>query len=213
MKKSFGSMPRSMEGIERYGFSWMDFVTSIPSPIFLVTGYKANGKPNACLQSWATFVGDDEGFYCILAAVNTRGHLYRSARETGVMVLNFPSADIAGQSFATIRNNAVDDDEIALSGLTAVPAETVNAPAIAECFLQLECETLWERPLRDGSGHRTMCLKVKNIVMDEAHFDAKRLGRYGKTGYMYNVHMPVNPVTGEAGEDGIAILQALPAEE
>ena len=39
-------------------FSWMDFITAIPSPLFVVTGWKANGKENACLQSWATFVSD-----------------------------------------------------------------------------------------------------------------------------------------------------------
>lgn len=51
MKMEINGLPETMAGIQRYGFSWMDFVTAIPSPIFVVTGYKANGKPNACLQS------------------------------------------------------------------------------------------------------------------------------------------------------------------
>lgn len=34
--------------------SWYDFVTAMPSLVFIVTGGKQNGKENACLQSWST---------------------------------------------------------------------------------------------------------------------------------------------------------------
>ena len=53
MKKEYSKIPDSMKNMETYGFSWMDFVTAIPSPLFVVTTYKSNGKPNGCLQSWA----------------------------------------------------------------------------------------------------------------------------------------------------------------
>lgn len=71
----------------------MDFVTAIPSPLFVVTTYKSNGLPNVCLQSWATFAGDEQNFYCIMAYVNKNGHMYKSIKETGDLVINFPSAD------------------------------------------------------------------------------------------------------------------------
>ncbi|MDR2514517.1 MAG: hypothetical protein LBD02_04820 [Christensenellaceae bacterium] len=51
MKKEYAKMPPSMTGRQNYGFSWMEFVCSIPSPLFVVSSYKSNGKPNACLQS------------------------------------------------------------------------------------------------------------------------------------------------------------------
>jgi len=34
---------------------------------------------------------------------------------------------------------------------TAEKAKTVNAPRIAECFLSIECEFLWEREHFEGS--------------------------------------------------------------
>lgn len=48
MKHEFSNQPETFK--EEYPsqlstFSWMDFVTAIPSPIFLVTTYKDNGKP------------------------------------------------------------------------------------------------------------------------------------------------------------------------
>ncbi len=206
MKKSFSGMPETMADFPRYGFSWMDFVTSIPSPVFLVTGYKADGKPNACLHSWTSFVGDDDGFYAILSLVNTAGHMYQSARETGVMVLNFPSAALFPKCLDTIRNNQPEDDEIALAGLTAVPAETVNAPSVSECFLNLECKLLWERPMHEGSRHAVLCAKVNNIVIDEAHLDENGQGRIGSGGYLYNIMSAVNPLTGEVWKDAVGEL-------
>ncbi|NLT12246.1 MAG: hypothetical protein GXY06_07540 [Clostridiaceae bacterium] len=46
--------------------------------------------------------------------------------------------------------------------------------------------------------------------MEEANFDEKSKGRYGKDGLIYNVHYPVNPETyrGKA-HDYIAVLQKM----
>ena len=60
MKKDFSARPDTISA--QYcevcgGFSWYDFVTAIPSLVFVVTGWKSNGKENACLQSWSSFAG------------------------------------------------------------------------------------------------------------------------------------------------------------
>ena len=193
MKKEYSKIPDSMKNMETYGFSWMDFVTAIPSPLFVVTTYKSNGKPNACLQSWACFNGGPNGFYAILSSVNKFGHLYQSITETKEAVLNFPSVDWYDQCINTIANNGFDNDEIALSGLTSEQASVVNAPIIKECFLNLECRYLWEREIVEGSSHVLMCLEVVNISVDEVYLDEKSQGRYGDTGYLYNIHYPINP--------------------
>ena len=207
MKKEYSVIPSSMARMETYGFSWMDFVTAIPSPLFVVTSYKSNGKPNACLQSWACFNGEPDKFFAIMSCVNKSGHLYSTIKETGVAVLNFPSADIYDLCAKTITNNGFDDDEITRSGLTVEPATVVNAPRIKECFLSLESRYAWEREITEGSPHVVMCLEVVNICMDEAYLDEAAHGRYGESGYLYNIHHPVNPetFTGKA-HDFIAVL-------
>ena len=210
MKKEYAFVPPSMAEMETYGFSWMDFITAIPSPLFVATTWKDNGKTNACLQSWATFTGNTDGFFAILSAVYKKGHLYKTLKNTGVCALNFPSADIYDCCTATIRHNQWEEDEITASGLTVEPGSTVQAPRIQECFLALECEYAWEKDLVEGSDHTLICLKVKNIVMDEAHMDETKRGRYGEQGLLYNVHYPLSPetYTGKA-HDYIAVLQKL----
>ena len=196
-----GLLRRNLARASLNAFPWQDFLTAIPSPLFVVTSYKANGKENACLQSWSTFVGDAGEFICLLGAVSKRGHIYQSIRETGCCVINFPSRDIYQRCAATIQNNDFGDDEITKSGLSAEKAISVNAPRIKECFLNIECTLLWEREHFEESRDVVMALKATHICMDSAKWDESQAGRYGKSGYMYNIHSPRNTDTGAALPD------------
>lgn len=210
MKREFSTKPETFveqwEG-EFSGFSWQDFLTAIPAPIFVITSYKANGKENACLQSWSTFVGDKGEFICIIGAVSKRGHLYQTLQEKKCCVLNFPSRDIYEKCNATVYNNNYEDDEITKSGLTVEDAVTVDAPRIKDCFLNIECEYLWEHEHFEGSSDVTVALRATHISMDTSYCDESKKGRYGKTGYMYNIHSPRNPETGEVLPDCFGALE------
>lgn len=206
MKKEFSSCPKTVKEKEMYGFSWMEHVMAIPSPLIVVTSYKSNGKPNATMQSWSTFVGE-EGYFCILGSVNKNGHMYSSIKENKDLVINFPSDDIYDKCLDTIKNNNFDNDEITLSGLTVEKSTKVNAPRIKECFLNLECKFLWEKEIVENSNHVVMCVKIVNVCMDEEHYNFNKKGRYGKTGYLYNVHSPLNPETGENDKTYIGIIE------
>jgi len=203
MKKEFSARPEAIS--EQYCkdcyCSWQGFVTGMPHLVFVVTGWKKNGKENACLQSWSTFVnGGPDDFVCIMCSVSKRGHMYKSLKKTGVCVLNFPSNDIYDRCVKTIGNNGFDTDEITASGLTAEPAVKVNAPRIKECFLNIECEFLWERK-------SVVAVKAVHICMDSDRYDQSKLGRYGKTGYLRQIDQPTNPETGEIASFGPGIIE------
>ena len=211
MKKELSTRPESIT--EQYlkacgNMSWYDFVVGMPHLVFLVTGWKPNGKENACLQSWASFVGGGTNDYiCILSKVLKSGHMYNSLKKTGVCVLNFPSYDIYDRCIKTIGNNQLETDEITASGLTVEKGIKVNAPRIKECFLNIECEFLWEHELFKGSPEMTVALKAVNICMDSKRFNQSKLGRYGKTGYLCQVDQPTNPETGEITHIGVGTFE------
>ena len=212
MKKEFDTCLLSVNESELYGFSWMEYVLAIPAPLVCVTGYKDNGKPNATMQSWLTFTGDesyreDSGFYCIFASVNKQGHMYASVKQTKQLVINFPDKDNFPKCIKTIENNGYDNDEITLSGLTVEPATKVNAPRIKECFLNLECEYVWEKEIVPDADHVVMCVKVVNVCMDEEYYDENQKGRYGDTGYLYNIRSTINPDTGKREEAYVGTLK------
>ena len=54
-----------------------------------------------------------------------------------------------------------------------------------------------------------MCLEAVNISMDDEHLDEAKKGRFGETGYVYNVRRLVNPEKIEDGDSGIAVLHKL----
>ena len=196
MKYSYREMPESLKGTyaeisKNFGFSWKEFVMTIPSPLFLVTTYKSNGKPNACMQSWANFTSANHGngFYALLVSVNKAGHFYKSLKEKNVTVINFMSADCHAACMATIRHNDFEADEITASGLTAVPAKWIDAPMVEECFMNLECKYVWEKEIVDGDDHELLCLEVIGVHIDESHLADKT----GENGLLYNLHYPMNP--------------------
>lgn len=212
MKKEISISERPERYTDEYlrccgNMSWYDFVVGMPSLVFLVTGWKSNGKENACLQSWASFVGGGPNNYiCILSKVHKKGHMYKSLKETKECVLNFPSNDIYGLCIKTIGNNGFETDEITASGLTVEKSCKVKAPRIKECFLNIECEYLWEHELYEGSEEVTVALKAVHVCMDDEHYDQNKLGRYDKAGFLFQVDRPINPDTEEVAEFGPGIL-------
>lgn len=191
MKYEYFEPPEAMKGLEAWGFNWLEFVTSIPAPMFLVTTYKSNGQTNACMQSWASLTTADKGrrFFVIMTSVNKGGHLYKTLHEKECAAVNFMSVDLYDKAMATIKNNQWEADELAESGLTAVTAEKIDAPMVEECFMNLECKFAWEKEIVPGDDHAMVCLEVVNVHIDEKYLDS----RIEEKGIIYNIHHPINP--------------------
>jgi len=184
MKKYYASKPEELQprwqgDLTSIESSWHDAVADIPTPLFVVTGWKSNGRENACMQSRAAFSASYGNFTCILGWVRTAGHMYISLKETGCCALNFFSAEINDKCFDTIKNNGFETDEITASGLTAEKANSVNSPLIKECFLNIECEYMWEHELIPGdSSMAVVALKATGIYVDDEYYhgnDKKKL--------------------------------------
>jgi len=212
MKKEFSTRPETFTDTwpgELNEFTWKDFLAGIPAPLLVVTGWKANGKENACLQSWTTFVSSAGEFVCLLGTVPKEGHMYQSLKETGCCVLNFPSREVYDRCRATVEHNQDETDEITAAGLTAEKAVAVNAPRIAECFLNIECEFMWERDIIDNGSNVVIALRAVHLCMDDRYYNANQLGRYGDSGFLYNINAPRNPETGEVEAGGLGVISKI----
>ena len=177
-------------------FSWVEFVAAVPQAISVITTYKENGLANACPQAWTTYTGDGDGYFVIFSLMNTT-HTYKNILREKEFVVNFPSSDEFRKCMDTITNNADDTDEITASGLTIEAAKMVNAPRINECFVNLECRLGWHKPLHKGSLWYIFAGKVVHVAVSGEHVKANSNGRYGDKGYIYNIHSPIDPSTGE----------------
>lgn len=177
-------------------FSWLEYIVTIPNPIFLITTRKANGAPNANLQSWGLLVGE-KGNYSSLLALLVNSHTYGNILREGEWCIGFPSFEYHPQCFETIKCNASDNDEITEAGFTVESPMTVRAPRIAECSVTLECQLEWHRPLYETSHWHLFAGRVCHLAMEEAMMVPDPVERMQAMGLMYNVRSTVNPMTGE----------------
>ena len=199
MKSEFSTIPPGLKETwpgQFNIFSWIETVAAIPQAISVVTTRKENGLSNACPEAWATYTGDEGGYYVIFSLMNTT-HTYANILRENEFVVNFPTANEFRKCMYTITNNADETDEITAAGLTIETAKTVNTPRIKECFLNLECRLGWHKPLHDKSVWHVFAGEVVHVAVDAEHTKANSNNRYGDKGYIYNIHSPIDPTTGE----------------
>lgn len=177
-------------------FSWLEYVVTIPHPLFLITTRKANGEPNACLHSWGFLVGDRDNYTSILAVLDYY-HTYENILREGEWCLNYPSVDDYEKCFQTIHVNEADNDEISDAGLTVESSQIVRAPRIAECQINLECQLEWHRPLFEDSQWHLTAGRVVHVAMDEKVLIHDPAERMRNLRLMYNIRGTINPLSRE----------------
>jgi flavin reductase (DIM6/NTAB) family NADH-FMN oxidoreductase RutF len=187
-------------------FSWLEYVVTVPNPIYIVTTRKANGVPNANLQAWGLLVGE-KGNYTSLLALLEDTHTYANIVREREWCIGFPSFQHYRQSFETIHCNAPDNDEITQAGFTIEAARMVQAPRIAECSVTLECRQEWHHPLHAGSPWQLFAGRVVHVAMDEAVMVPDPVERVRAMGLMYNIRSTVHPLTGaQHGPNTLGLL-------
>ncbi len=120
-------------------FSHFEVTGGIPTPLFAVTTWKENGKPNVCFHAWSCFHGDKTAFFAVMGNLYQHTHTYANIRREGCFAVNFLPLGRYDQLVETIRCNGAETDEFAAGGFTLARAKSIHAPVIKEAFLTLEC--------------------------------------------------------------------------
>jgi len=177
-------------------FSWLEFGITVPNPIYMVTTLKEGDIPNANLQSWGLLLGEGKYNHFLMALLKHH-HTYSNIMRTGEWCVNYVSKEYLRQSCETIKHNGYDTDEIAASGLTAMPSRVIKAPAVSESTVALECTLKWEQSLVDGSHWRLLCGEIVQIAIDDAVLTVAPEKRIAAMNLLYNIRGTVNPLNGD----------------
>lgn len=188
-------------------FSWMEFVCAIPHVMFLVTTMKDNGQANVGFQSWSHFTGEGNDYFVIMSGLMKHTHTYQNISREKEFCINFVGEDYLEHCWRSIHEHDYDTDEILASGLTAEPSATIQAPRITESFLKMECEYVWEKELLENSTNMTICGKLKYLSVDDAFVQAATSKKYTDNTFMFNLHNPINPRTGEHLGGGVGSIK------
>jgi len=119
------------------------------TPVVLIGSTNEDGSCNLAPMSSAWWVG----WRCMLGLARNSKTTENMIR-TGECVLNLPSADLVAAVDRLARTTGSDPvpsgklyrgyrhekDKFGVSGLTALPGETVSAPRAAECAVQMEAK-------------------------------------------------------------------------
>ena len=188
-------------------FSHLEYVCGIPHALFLITTLKEKGIPNACFHSWSAFSGDSGGFYAIMSGLMQHTHTYKNIMRENEFCVNFLSAEYYDHCGITIKENEENTDEIAVAGLNAEASSCIKPPRIREAFLSLEC-TLESHTDLSGKGISSLIIgRVRRAIINEGQNRIETI--CGQHGFMFNLHSPKDPETGEGEVSALAELHVL----
>lgn len=107
-----------------------------PGPVLLLST-AGRERPNVMTLSWHTPLEFEPPLVgCVLGPFD---HSYSLLKKTRECVLNIPTVELADKVVAVGNCSGRATDKFAAFGLTARPGKLVAAPAVAECYANLEC--------------------------------------------------------------------------
>jgi flavin reductase (DIM6/NTAB) family NADH-FMN oxidoreductase RutF len=108
---------------------------------------------------------------------------------TKEFVINVPSEGQVSQAMRTVQQYPRGVDEIAASGLTAIPSTVVKAPRIEECKAHFECRLHWYKETHPRGPDDTGVLVLGEIVAASGDQDVLAGTSPEKVGRMKTVYV------------------------
>ncbi len=167
----------------------------VPRPIAWASTLAADGRRNLAPFSYFNAVGAKPPTVVVSCGRHEDGAWKDTAAnvlETGELVVNIASEDLAEQLIASSGNHPHGVDEWPIAGVTPLPCEHVAPPRVGEAPIALECRVTQTVVLGDPPGHDLLIIaQVLAFHIRDGLYDGRRLDpaqlrplcRLGGTGY------------------------------
>jgi len=139
---------------------------ALPLPAWVICSYDESGQPNAMTASWAGVCCSDPPL--VYFSARKSRYTYACVMAHRAFTVNIPGAEhtAATDYLGTISGRKAD--KISAAGLTAEPAEQIDAPYLAEFPLVLVCKLVKTEPL----GTHTMFIgEIADVLCEESLLD------------------------------------------
>lgn len=134
-----------------------------PTPVFVVGTYDAEDKPNVMAVAWGGICCSKPP--CVSIAVRKATYTYGSLISRKAFTVSIGSSEHAAVADYFGLVSGRDEDKFAVTGLTPVRAETVDAPYVDEFPLVLECAVVHTAEL---GLHTLFVGEIKDVKAEEA---------------------------------------------
>ena len=148
-----------------------------PAPVLVVGSYDADRRPDAMVAAWGGIACSRPPCLCVSLRAATATHVNVTARRG--FTVSLPRHDQIAQADFFGMVSGRDCDKFERVGLTAVAAEFVEAPYVAEFPLVLECAVVQVHEL---GLHTQFIGEIKDVKIDDdcvdeaGRIDVARLG-------------------------------------
>jgi flavin reductase (DIM6/NTAB) family NADH-FMN oxidoreductase RutF len=141
---------------------------SYPLPVFVVGTYDHKGKPNAMVAAWGGICSSDPP--SIAFSIRSSRYTYRNLMEKMAFTISIPSAKYMAEAdfFGIVSGD--NTDKFAVTGLTPLRADHVDAPCIAEFPVVLECHVT--KHVKIGA-HTQFIGEILDVKIDESMLDSE----------------------------------------
>lgn len=144
-----------------------------PGPVVLLTTAH-KGRANVMTMSWHMMVEFEPPL--VACVVSSDDYSFAALKATGECVISVPAASMADAVVGVGNTSGRSLDKFEAFGLTAVPAASVAAPLVKECFANLECRAVDRRLV---AVYNLFVLEVVKAWVDPRQKSPKTLHHQG----------------------------------
>jgi flavin reductase (DIM6/NTAB) family NADH-FMN oxidoreductase RutF len=130
---------------------WLWRIVQIPYPLYLITTVDENDVPNVEVNTWTMPFGFAP-YQMFLFVCGMAHHTAQNAILTGEFVVNVPGDELGDRILRAAKPYPRGVDEVTEAGFTALSAEVLRPPRIAECKAHFECRVMWHKETDDQGG-------------------------------------------------------------
>ena len=141
-----------------------------PTPVLVVATYDEKGAPNAMTAAWGGICCSDP--FCVTVSLRKATYTYQSLIDRKAYTVNIPGKGYIVETDYIGIASGRDEDKFAVTGLTAVKSDFVDAPYIDEFPVNLECKIVH---IADLGLHTQFVGEVLNIKADAAIVDNEQV--------------------------------------
>lgn len=138
-----------------------------PTPVFIVGTYATDGKPNAMAVAWGGICCSRPP--CVSISVRKATYTYGNLMQRRAFTVNIPGEKHVKYAdyFGLVSGRNVD--KFAITGLTPVKSDLVDAPYIDEFPLNLACKVL---EVHEIGLHTLFVGEIMDVLADESVYKA-----------------------------------------
>jgi flavin reductase (DIM6/NTAB) family NADH-FMN oxidoreductase RutF len=139
-----------------------------PTPVLIVGTYDAQGKPNVMAVAWGGICCSKPP--CLSISVRKATYTYGNLMERKAFTISVPSREHAAiaDHFGVVSGR--EEDKFAVTGLTPVRSDLVDAPYVGEFRLILECKVT---NVAELGSHTQFVGEIVDVKADDSCLDAE----------------------------------------